>query len=460
MAEDLVNRIILTCPKQDNEIKKSLGKLSTLAQRANFEHCIPMINVESSWIEPVSGYVAKLNTHAPFVAEPFLIDMFRGHSVLLVNLEGNTVTLDTMKSIPFILNGTIMEDSPKPFNIHNPDDAWVPSLGRRNSYVGLYTAHIGQYQACIICNSGLDEKVIYKLQEFFVNQELAKKTNQEVFTSTFIARIRKYSSENRKRIIHTFAQIIGITTPELSTYIDHIPDTLTKRVTPESSRELFTAVEYYCANTQNCVVSTNFVFPTSDDVDAKFRGYPLGPTLIHLYKRQRKAFDVLNKRMEELHNKLVVLIGTYTVNKDHMINLPIHIDTEYNYVTSTNNTLVFFSGCSSTHDSGGKIVVSRHPEHGPTIFFNGNTLNKSQRWGNDYGDAFHAYTNHIGVYVSTGNLPNSQREGAITLHDIKTSDYFRNKRTETPPEITKRLGFNTLHGTTVRCRRLLVKFTL
>lgn len=460
MNRDLINEVILIHPNHKDTVTKSITKLNELAQRANFEQCIPMINVESSWIEPVSGYVAKLKSDAPFVAEPFLIDMFRGHTVLMVELDSSLITLKKLKSIAYILNGTIMEDSPQPFNINNPSDPWIPSLGRRNSYVGLYTAHIAPYQTCIICNAGLDEKVVHSLQNFFVQQEHAKKTYREVLTSSLIDKIRRYSTENRKRIIHTFGQVIGILPPDDNTSIEHIPDTQTKRITEDSSKKLFAAVKYYCTDIDQCVVSTSFVFPKTDDVLDEFKGYPLGPTLNHLHKRQRKAFDKLNNILKSSHNKSVTLINTYNVHPSDTTHLHAHMDTEYNHVSSANNMLVFFSGCSSTNESGGKIIVSRHPEYGPTIFFNGNTLNKTQRWGNVYGDAFHAYTNHIGTHTSEHNLPPEPTlDGFISLHKLINNNYYRHKRTDTPPKVIARLGFDTLHGTVIKCRKLLVKFT-
>lgn len=458
---ELLSSILKRDESRKESIEYATSILQRMADNCKFSTCVVMPNVELKWISPVVGYVAQFKKAETFKAEPFLIDMFRGVSILPISNTAMFTNVKLVQKMSWILNGTIHERSPRVFDPTNPDESWIPSLGDNNSYVGIYSAHINEKQACIICDSGLDYQVLCQLQRFFVEQEDAGKTYGEVFSSQFIDNIRWYTIENRRRIIHTAANVLGVIIGKIPSTLpieyDEITITEDKNTINKVSHAIFT----YCSGNKVNRISPYFKFPTTNDVRSDLQGYPLGPILNKIKQHHSVMYTAILTILNRKFKAVIDIIMTDTVQRDQDYNCSVECELEYNYIDLFEDTGTFYSGCMSTFESRGRVFMNSRIIYGPTIFLNGsNFLERTTHWNNSYHNAFPICTPDTGLNSSDSIVESEYQRKFFSMRPLIDNNFFNTIRHPIDKTITDKLGFKSSGlNNSLCCQPIIVKLS-
>ena len=176
-----------------------------------------------NWMRPPTGSVSIWNAHEPFVADPFYTDLFTATVVKEITYSDADWTRISRKELLASLNKSIVQDSPHPPSLDGDDrnydkDAWSPSLGDRDNYVGLFSSRHrdpGSRQWFnkwfLVCHAGVDSQTYEAFEEHLCACEDKHMTFAQVFESDRkIARMKLLCKRNRRRLIKQMADVLDV----------------------------------------------------------------------------------------------------------------------------------------------------------------------------------------------------------------------------------------------------------
>lgn len=453
-----IDSVISRYPPRAKHLKKCVHTLNEMAIRCGFTDVVMLQNLDMLWIEPTTGYVAKFPKNAKFKAEPFLARMFCGLSILTLSKNSNLDKSAVFKRASMILRGTIHDRSPRPFDPLKRNSPWIPSLGDRSSYIGVFTGKLSQdSQNSIICNAGLDYSVECALQKYFVEQQEAGKTYGEVFKSDFVESITWYSVENRKRLIHTLLHVIDLTQNPMPTEI-----TLSIDFDPKYKLDLkddkakyaggvVRVLYMYCTKNQHNKISPYFIIPVDRDIEEEFHNYPLGPVLNDIEKKDSAMYTAITKKISNEINATIEIITTDTVQNSKS-SYTVEADIPYNYVSTIGTDCIYFSECTSTVESKGKSFTDHKPILGPTIYMSGtNDIRKTTTWISRSLGAFPTKTPDTGLETSRSYHGISYNKKFISNIKLSTNTQYNCNRAIIDQTSVADIGFNSNVENTVIC---------
>lgn len=468
MDTQLIDSVVTNNPSRSKHLTKCVDTLRRMADRCGFTQTIALNNLNMEWIYPVTGYVAKIPKTTKFKAEPFLARMFCGISIMTVPASSNLENPELFRRASWILRGSIHDRSPRPFDPNDRDKPWIPSLGDRSSYIGVYSGKMSDtHQNSIICNAGLDYSVECALQRFFMQEELAGKTYGEVFKSSFIDGVISYSLENRRRLIHTFMHVIDLTDKPMH---KGIPIKINQPIEQDyQSQEfkdflklLLRGLLTYCRPDRVNKLSPYFVFPSDDNIPESLHDYPLG-NIFNCIRNHDKytedntsAYTEANQTLTHLLSvrmgATIEIITSDTVNK---YGTSIHVDADimYNHVSTIGSHCIFFSESSSTLGSKGKSFTSSKFIYGPTIYMHGsNDISKTTAWRSNILDAFPITTPDTGIKKSDETDNSNYRTKFISTESLLSNNILFNcNRDNINNKLPVNLGFKPSGENTVIC---------
>lgn len=389
-------------------ITSRLEQLESLSKHAGFKKVIPMINLDNDWLFPVSGYVAKFDLSDRFVAEPFIIKMFRGVMIKFFRNASFKSSQVEINRRQLILNGSIRDKAIRPYD---PDDddgkVWTPSLGPKPSFIGIYKTNYKDNEYCIIVDSGLDESVETKLHEYFVTCEEKGMTYLDVFSSKFIAKIRRYSAENRSRLLSIATHVLRLESPKNpTTRIDPLSSLNVYDGHESTKKKLATGLAAYMSKEggKSYIVS-GFKFPDKfpsgydEEIKKMLQGFEFGSTLTSMRNCDPQGFKkLIELSVSRLNRNGFELLDTDIVTSNTMVDGAASI--QYSYVICKSGHGVFFSNAFSTLDSRSLIIVRDIPIRNIKMYIVGSKeISGSSIWKNKFMNGFHASLPMTGTYL-------------------------------------------------------------
>lgn len=186
----------------------------------NDDTSIQKIFVLPNWnydfLMPPTGMIVEFDANALFKADLFFTDMWNATSLVRVEAVDEEA-LDGCQDAVYLATPRSVQDSPR---FENSDAFnWNPSIGDRNTSVGLYSANRQNPKTqmierawFVIAKTGLDSKTYSEMESYFLRCEEDKKTHKDVFfNNPIIEQFQALVVRNRRRVVHDFAEAAGIT---------------------------------------------------------------------------------------------------------------------------------------------------------------------------------------------------------------------------------------------------------
>ena len=364
-------------------------------------HVLP--NHRSVWMSIPRGAAVVLDPAACVCADLFCTDMFHGTTIKEV---AYTPTLDSWtpekRAACFAkLEGLLVADSLIPPELMSDEANWGESLGRRNSFVGLYSASSVERdpgagrQWYVVCQAGLDEQTATEFEAYLEECEADGMTNEQVWCqNSVVARARAVAKRNRRRLVARFATALGLETA-LRTDSDQPYAALAPGSSPSPSDPLVQPAAAYVAGLGLRSVPTWYVCPPSAPPDVV--GFPVGAAIAAgLAAGDQRLLAVLRQYQLKGNTR------PFTCNG-------IDVETEHSFVTRRAPTsrcaaagqdgagsLVFYNDAASTADASGGLIYHQGLGDGPLVLSgptgarSGNNAFRGGPWCNDVLDAFPA----------------------------------------------------------------------
>ncbi len=407
-----VHNIINTIPPGSNKLDATLTDEIELEEELKegliefTNHCNVLIlntfpNFQFGWLLGPAGYTASVNLNDPFTSDMFRCDRYRVIVAAKLKMSSTEWGKDLSKEIENVLCKFLPTVCHfPPLEHEDKTSGWSPSLNKRHTSIGLYSATINvdgnvDTEYYLVCHNSLPDEYLHLLQQ---KDEEIDEMNQTILNSTdpsnlpshiqgiytyesqfkpgesLNERALEISKENAIRLIDLCSELIDI--PLVATIYDKNTEyKYDEEIDVGKTTLLEKALQWWEAGTPIYPFTTLPSAQHNEGVEwtipKELYAYPIGSILASLYKSNETKF-----RLYENKFQIIFRMHTRTFTPDFI--------TDYNtYRITRNGKLCWFSNTTSTLDNDG-VLVYEGLEPGYKCYNYKSQKRKQKDWKNNY----------------------------------------------------------------------------